>query len=1276
MELKILGPLEVVDGDRPVPLGGPKPRALLALLIIRRGEVVTVDQIVEALWPDGPPKSAEHSIQVYVSELRKALGDGVEIVTQPNGYALRLHDGSLDADRAEALATRGRAAASSGDPGRAAALLRESLAIWRGSPLAGLAYEDFARREIDRLEESQLSIVEDRIEADLAVGHAADLVAELRSLVDAHPYRERLRAALMLALYRSGRQTEAIEEFHRARLLVADELGIDPGPALVELNAAILAQDPGLEPRTGRPEPTPDTVDGERGTRLSAGPARKIVSILFAELSVSAAAGIDPEASAAVGSRAAEAARAILDAHGSTMSLREDGSVAAFGHPVAHEDDAVRAVLAAAALGSRLEQLNDELDAGGLPTLEVRIGIHTGEVLTNAGSDLDGFDAGAIRRARSVATRAPTHDLVIDDRTLALVRAAVDVEPLHDGLHRLIDVRAGARGVARRIDSPIVGRDDELAELDRAFDRVEAEARCELLTIHGDAGIGKTRLVDEFIRRVSGRARVLEGRCLAYGEGITYWPIAEAIRTVGRITDADDTATTREKLRVLLPVDPDRERVIDAVAQVLGFAGATPAPGESLLAIRRLFEALAADGPLILSIEDIHWAEPTLLDLIEGLADWLRGSPLLILCTTRPAIFERRPGWGGGRSNTTMIGLQPLSSEETAQLIENLVQHPGLDAQAKARIMGSAEGNPLFVEQLLSMLIDEGLLTRSEGSWTLAADLPGIALPTSLQTLLTARLDALTRPEREVLGVASVIGRTFDVQMIGAVAGSIDADDVVAGIAQLVRKDLVRPARTPNGEGFRFRHVLIMNATYETLPKRTRASLHERAADRLQDVSGAQSAAYDEIIGDHLARAARFLEEIGPHDDHLASIRLRAGSRLAAAGFRAFARGDMPAVVALHGRAADLLPDDDEQRLVLLPELGQALVEVGRSGEADRVFDEAIEMGTAAGDLHAVADALLFRFESELWRGRFDRADASTALARGLIADHPDDGFVQQRCWSILGIGAPTWAEQYEATQRAMDFGEEIGDAKGRNENIQMMCGLLASGPGSSEEGLAITEEFLARAAGDPVTEAAIVVNARAQLLGMTGRIDAARHGYGRARQTFRDLGLPLWLGASGTIGPAATEDWYGDPAIAESLTREGIDTLERLGDAQNWLAEVLLIHGHSLASQGRADEAAAVLPHIASMDRPFDEANVAWLRGHIALVSGRPDEAATELRAALEGIHAGWHLARGHLTLLLASALAASGDIEGSRARATDALAMFERKGDPVSAARASALL
>ena len=351
MEFRILGPLEVVDGDRRIPLGGRKRRALLAMLILRRQQVVSVDELIDALWGDDPPKTAEHSVQVYVSELRKALGgmgeDGNVVVARHDpGYALDVPPSAIDLYRFDVLRGRGQAALGEQDPARAAVLFREALAIWRGPALADFAYDDFARAEIERLEELRLITIEDRLVADLASGRHTELVAELRALVDEHPARERLRADLMLALYRTGRQAEAIEAFHAGRARLSEEFGLDPSPRLVELASAILASDPSIDlaPSSGdRSEPPPEPpVAGE--------PTRKIVSVLAVDVSISRGDGSspDPEAIPTIVPKVVENVRATLAARGATV-LALDGMdvVAVFGHPQVHEDDAVRAVAAA-----------------------------------------------------------------------------------------------------------------------------------------------------------------------------------------------------------------------------------------------------------------------------------------------------------------------------------------------------------------------------------------------------------------------------------------------------------------------------------------------------------------------------------------------------------------------------------------------------------------------------------------------------------------------------------------------------------------------------------------------------------------------------------------------------------------------------------------------------------------------------------------------------------------------------------------------------------------
>ncbi|MFL5757110.1 MAG: BTAD domain-containing putative transcriptional regulator [Chloroflexota bacterium] len=1262
MEFRILGPLDVVEGDRQIPLGGRKPRALLAMLILRRRQIVAVDELVDALWGHEPPKTADHSVQVYVSELRKALGGSSDrppiVVRRDPGYTLDAPDSAIDLHRFKGLRSRGRAALDESDAVRASELLGEALAVWRGAALADFTYDDFARGEIERLEELRVGTIEDRLDADLAHGRHGELVAELRALVEEHPSRERLRGDLMLALYRSGRQAEAVEVFHAGRALLGEEYGLDPGARLVELASAILASDPSLDlapSAGGRSEPPSDhPATGE--------PTRKIVTTLAVDVSIGGLDGApaDPEAIAATVPQVTDEVRATLVARGATV-LALDGTdvVAVFGHPNVHEDDAVRATAAADELTSQPPVVQGF-------DVRLSVGVHTGEIVA---APTEEISADVARDARRLAAIAGASGIVIDSATRALVRDAVETSAIDEGAFKVTRVEHGVRGVARHLDSVLVGRDAELADLNRAFDQARDERACRLVTVAGEAGIGKTRLADEFVRTLGLDGRVLIGRCLSFGEGITYWPIAEAIRAEAGIADGADADVARTAVRALVAGTEDGDRIADGLVDILGVGSAQLAEGEAFWSVRRLLEELAAERPTVLLVEDVHWAEPTLLDLLDGLVDWMRDSPLLVVCTARPDIYERRGGWGG-RPGATTLSLRPLAREDVDRLIENLINHPTLDDDAKQRIAAAAEGNPLFVEQLLAMMIDDRLLTRDGDVWALAGDLGRVVLPTTVHALLAARLDRLPPDQRAVLGIASVVGRTFDPAGVSELLDE-DVARTDAALRELVRKDLVRPERTPEGEAFRFRHVLIMQAAYEMLPKLRRAELHEAVADGLS-----ASAAYDELAGDHLARAANALAEIGGDPERIAALRARAGPRFAAGAGRAFARGDMPAAASLYGAAASLFSVDDPDRLALLPNLASASVEIGRLEAGERIFDEAVARGTEQNEPGVVADALLFRFESEVWSGRVDAARRSVEIAEQLIpqAEANDDDFAQQRLWSILGMWAQTWHEQKTFTERALSFGERAGDTRGVHENIQMLSGLLHGGPTPVDEALEVVADYHRRTAGDRVMDAAIIVCAEASLLAMDGRMDESRQVYERARDTFRELQLSLWLAASGTIGPTSAELIGGDPARAEAMAREGIDGLERIDAGGNWLHENLRLLTLALVAQGKIDEAAAIVKRL---ERSSDWiSSSAFCRADVLRAQGRPDEAIAGLRSHLEHLDENWVLSRGFGTFSLARALRDSGEEVEAVEVGQAALGIYERKGDVVTAATVRAFL
>jgi DNA-binding SARP family transcriptional activator/tetratricopeptide (TPR) repeat protein len=1277
MEFGVLGPLEVTEQGRLLALGGRKPRALLAMLLLQHGRVLSVDELIDGLWGDEPPGGAEHGLQVYVSELRKLLadGDGVSITRRGAGYVLEIPTDSLDLERFERLRKRGRAALVADDPDGASVLLRQALAMWRGTPLADFTFDDFAGPEIERLEAVRLETIEDLNDADLAVGIPLG-ISELRALVEAHPFRERMRAALMLALYRDGRQAEALEESRRARALLAEELGVDPGPRLTELETAILTQDPTLVPFAPTPDVRPRATDA-----APTAPSRRIVTVLVAVLVPERTDGVrlDPEATSSIVEHASGTVLRALEHHGATASRHGREFEGVFGHPDAHEDDAMRAVRAAWEITEALASTDTPDPDSGVAVL-AQVGVHTAEVLTSGGDDAM---VDMIQPARAIAALADRGTAVLDVDTHALVRAAVRAEPIHEGaavILRSVDMRPGALGVARRMDSPMVGRGSELAELTQAFDRVAGEHACRLVTVSGEAGVGKSRLVDEFARRVAGSSQVLVGRCLSYGDAITYWPIAEVVRVAAEIQEFDDAPTARRKLHDRLPETEDRERIIDALSQIIGVADAPLTEGESSWSVRRFFEGMAAEGPVVLIVEDIHWAEPTLLDLLETTADWLRDSPLLVVATARPEIFEQRPGWGGGRPDAAVLAVRPLSREATDVLIENLVRHPGLDADAKERITLAAEGNPLFVEQLLSMWIDEGFLRQEGDAWSLAADVMEAPLPTSLQTLLTGRLDRLPAQERAILGVASVIGRSFDAAAIDELTEAERAGDNAPILGELVRKDLIRPERWPEGGGFRFRHVLIMQAAYAMLPKARRAELHLCVADLLDARAGDRMAVLDEIIGDHLARAARYRAELGPIDDELGRLRTRAGERLAAAAARALARADMPAAATLFGSAVSLLEADDPKRLGVLPELGNALIEVGRLEDAERIFEEAIDRGDANGQLRVVADAVLFRFESQLWGARMEEAAASVERAQELIArgEAAHDDLVQQRGWSVLGMWAETCEGQTECTARAMRFAERSGDRKGLNENMQMMSTLLNNGPTPVEEGLRIADGYRRRTAEDPVMQAAVIVNAEAGLLAMAGRMDEAREAYGWARSTFRELALPLWLHASGTIGPSWAELRAGDPRRAQEMLVEGIEGVERIGARGTWLVRDLELLVQALVLLRDLPGAEAGIARLEQLtDRPGDPGY--WLpslRGQVAMLHGDASAAVEHFRHGLEVVDVGLLPSRGDLYRSLAEALHENGQDGEAIVAGRGALEIYRAKGDVVSSGHVEVFL
>lgn len=914
VELRILGPLEVIGPGGPIEIGSGRQRAILTVLALHAGEIVSSDRLIEEVWGDDAPPSAHHTLGVHLSGLRKAIGpDPIE--TRPNGYRLRPGCSETDLQRFEALVSEGSRSLGAGEPQTAAERFSAALALWRGSALADLG-GTAARAEWARLNELRALVLERWIDADLACGRHTEVIPELRRLIAEMPLREGFSARLMLALYRSGRQAEALEVYLDARTLLDRELGVEPGQELEHLQRAVLVHDPGLgiDPAPEVASPPGIAATTEPARTLSARPAlaraetRRTITAITAEVRGTTLAGgpLDPEAARQPLERCLGEMRAVLERHGGTVEgAIGDAILATFGVPLAHEDDALRAVRAAAAMRSALAAVGDDLGRDRDVRIELRVGIDTGEVVVARG---DGPTVRVTGDSVNVATRleqsAGPGEILLGNATYQIVRWAVDAEPagpIDAGRTRrpveavrLLRVTPDVGGHAQRLNSPLVGRARERRLLDSAFRQATAEETCQLFTLLGPAGVGKSRLVHEFVRSIRREARVLRSRCPAYGERVAFWPVVETIRQAAGIADADGADVVRAKIAALVGDEHQGPAITEHIAGTLGLSDIRSSGEETAWAIRRTFEAVASARPLVLVFDDVQWAEPSFLDLIECIADSSRTVPILLLCIARPDLLEQRPSWGGGKPNATSIMLGPLPSTDVATLIRNLLGGAEPPAAVERRIVETADGNPLFVEELLAMLVEDQVLQQTGSGWVAGRDLATISTPASIKALLAARLDQLQEGERETLERAAVIGKTFTRESIEALEARDAMDGVGRRLATLVHKELIRPDRaSPDApDSYRFKHILIRDAAYAGLSRRERAELHERFADFQEQIAGPRLTECEEVVGYHLEQAAHYRQQLCLDDERTRQLARRAAQLLGAAGVRALQRGD------------------------------------------------------------------------------------------------------------------------------------------------------------------------------------------------------------------------------------------------------------------------------------------------------------------------------------------------------------------------------------------------
>jgi DNA-binding SARP family transcriptional activator len=1265
-DFRILGPLEVHADGRVLQLGGPKPRTLLAVLLLRAGEVVSADELIEELWGESPARSARHLLHVYVSGLRRALeGDAQDgshglLVSRAPGYVLAIDAEGIDARRFERLLHEGRRLLVGEDPAGAADTLREALALWRGSALADFTYQPFAQAEIARLEELRLVALEERIEAELERGRHRELVGELELLVARHPLRERPRGQLMLALYRSGRQADALETYQAARRLLVDELGIEPGNALRQLQQAILRHDAELEPR---PVATERVAPPSRAER-------RLVTVLVAGVAdPEALDALDPEARDTAVARVLDVVAAAVHRHGGVAERSAgDELVGLFGVPAVREDDALRAVRAA-------REVVDELGGPAAPVdaPAVRAAVETGEVVV--GGDRGGLVGDAVARAARLSRRASAGAVLLGAGTYRLVRHAVlagaeqGARTSRRGLvgRPLLGLVPEAPALARRLDSPLVGRASELAALRRACRDVVRERSVRLVTVVGEAGIGKSRLGEELVASLGDTFTALVGRCPSYGEGGAFGPLLDVV------TQAAGEPTREAILRLVS--GREAATVAGRVAAAVGATTDVVTREEAFWAFRRLLEALARARPILLVLEDLHWAEPTFLELVEHLVDWSRDAPVLVLCLARFDLLEDNPSWTGDKANASHLRLAPLDDDESRSLVEKLAARSPLPEETRAEIVTAAEGNPLFLEQLLSMLADERPAQEA------------IELPPTIQAVLAARLDRLGPAERAVLDRAAVAGREFSRAAIAALLPDDARAFLPRHLSVLQEKHYLHggPPASPASAVLRFHHALIQEAAYRAIPKRLRAELHERLAGWLEHEPGEAGAAADAIVGFHLERAFRHREELHELDWHARRVAERAADRLGAAGRTALAGDDTHAAAGLLDRATALREPGDPRRLELLPDLVLALRETAAVARAAGLVAEAVAGAAASGDAGTEARARIERAHLRLMTDRDGGVAAARAEGERCVAlfEALGDELGLARSWQLVALAhrlAGHQTARLEALQSALLHAERTGDLRLEGRIRDHMGGIYNYGPPHVEEGIRYAEESLrwAREHGDRVGEADALAHGRGRFAAMVGDFERAREAVAEARAIFVDLGLVMFV-AGHASAAGFVETMAGDPAAAERELRAGYELVQRAAMRGSYFGMGVREElAQAVYALGRTAEAKALSEESERLSAADDlQAQVQWrsVRAKVLGREGRSDEANALAREALALAE------RTELVLVHAGALLDLAEVLRLDGRAHEAVAFAERarglyelKGDRVSAARAGA--
>ena len=747
------------------------------------------------------------------------------------------------------------------------------------------------------------------------------------------------------------------------------------------------------------------------GTALGEAPLaeeRKVVSVLFVDLVgfTDRSDRADPEdVRATLRPYHARLKREIERFEGTVEKFVGDAVMAVFGAPVAHEDDAERAVRAALRILDAIAELNESNPA---LELAVRAAVNSGEAVVALGARPAGGEGivtgDVVNTASRLQAIAPVGGVVVGELTYRASYQVIEYEELPPVSLKgkaepvLVWRAAGARSrfgvdVEQAAPAPFVGRQHDLALLKETYARTLRESSLQLVTVAGEPGVGKTRLVAELRSFVDTRPEIVfwrQGRCLPYGEGITFWALGEIIKAQAAILESDSPDDAAEKLGEAVEnvVEDASERdwfnarLAPLVgAQVVDESEAAERAESSFTAWRRFLEAIAAQRPLVLVLEDLHWADGALLEFLEHLADWSVSVPLLVVCTTRPELYERRPDWGGGKRNSTTISLSPLTGDETARLLSALLSQAVLPAETQAALLERAGGNPLYAVEFVRMLTDRGVLD-AKGQLLQATD-GEIEVPETVQALIAARLDTLSAERKSLLHDAAVVGKVFWAGSVAAI-GDRDESLVREGLHELVRKELIRPARSSSvkdDDEFSFWHLLVRDVAYQQIPRVARARKHQAAAAWLQGITEERAADHAEILVHHYWQARELTRAAGAHEED-SELEQQLRRFLIMAGDRALEL-DVGKAESYYGQALELLAAADPDRARVLVKSAEAAWLAGRLVEAERGYEEAITEFRNQGDLVSAGEALV-----ELVAALRDRGE--TSRARALLAEAVD----------------------------------------------------------------------------------------------------------------------------------------------------------------------------------------------------------------------------------------------------------------------------------------------